>query len=135
MSAPKKKNHRRLLESEAQANGAFRGLPNLVLRQPLSSRRSKTGLKSRLAYQRCLAGGETEWETDLLFKKPFTLSDKVEFMIGVGPAWSFSREGTKITGEVRSILCSGRHRIASSGGFSNQATATLSVLETNNHLA
>ena len=53
-------------------------------------------------------GGETEWETDLLFKKPFTLSDKVEFMIGVGPAWSFSREGTKITGEVRSILCSGR---------------------------
>ena len=32
-------------------------------------------------------GGETEWETDLLFKKPFTLSDKVEFMIGVGPAW------------------------------------------------
>ena len=45
-------------------------------------------------------GGGTEWETDLLFKKPFTLSDKVEFMIGVGPAWSFSREGTKIAGEA-----------------------------------
>ena len=28
-------------------------------------------------------GGQTEWGTDLLFKKPFTLSDKVEFMIGL----------------------------------------------------
>jgi hypothetical protein len=45
-------------------------------------------------------GGQTEWETDLLFKKPFTLSKTVEFMIGVGPEWSFSREGTKIAGEV-----------------------------------
>jgi hypothetical protein len=31
--------------------------------------------------------GKTEWDTDLLFKKPWTLSDKVEFMIGVGPEW------------------------------------------------
>jgi hypothetical protein len=38
----------------------------------------------------------TEWDTDLLFKKPFTLSDKAEFMIGVGPQWAFSPEGTKI---------------------------------------
>jgi hypothetical protein len=30
----------------------------------------------------------TEWDTDLLFKKPFTLSDTVEFMIGAGPGWS-----------------------------------------------
>jgi hypothetical protein len=44
--------------------------------------------------------GRTEWDTDLLFKKPFTLSDKVEFMIGAGPQWTFSREGTKIAGEV-----------------------------------
>jgi len=29
----------------------------------------------------------TEWSTDLLFKKPWTLSDKVEFMLGVGPEW------------------------------------------------
>jgi hypothetical protein len=28
-----------------------------------------------------------EWDTDLLFKKPWTLSKKVEFMIGVGPEW------------------------------------------------
>lgn len=29
----------------------------------------------------------TEWSTDLLFKKPWTLSDKMEFMAGVGPEW------------------------------------------------
>jgi hypothetical protein len=31
--------------------------------------------------------GQTEWDTDFLFKKPYTLSDTVEFMFGVGPAW------------------------------------------------
>jgi hypothetical protein len=44
--------------------------------------------------------GRTEWDADLLFKKPFTLSDKLEFMFGVGPQWTFSRDGTKIAGEV-----------------------------------
>jgi len=29
----------------------------------------------------------TEWNTDLLFKKPWTLSKKAEFMLGVGPEW------------------------------------------------
>jgi hypothetical protein len=29
----------------------------------------------------------TEWATDLLFKKPWTLSSKVEFMAGIGPEW------------------------------------------------
>jgi len=29
----------------------------------------------------------TEWSIDLLFKKPWTLSDKVEFMLGIGPEW------------------------------------------------
>jgi hypothetical protein len=32
--------------------------------------------------------GHSEWDTDVLFKKPFTLSDKVEFMVGAGPQWS-----------------------------------------------
>ena len=30
---------------------------------------------------------DTEWDTDLLFKKPWTLSRKVEFMAGIGPEW------------------------------------------------
>ena len=29
----------------------------------------------------------TEWSIDLLFKKPWTLSDKREFMLGIGPEW------------------------------------------------
>jgi hypothetical protein len=29
----------------------------------------------------------TEWDTDLLFKKPWTLSRKAEFMFGAGPEW------------------------------------------------
>jgi hypothetical protein len=29
----------------------------------------------------------TEWDTDLLFKKPWTISEQVEFMAGVGPEW------------------------------------------------
>jgi len=32
--------------------------------------------------------GGTEWEADLVFKKPFQLSKNVEFMAGVGPQWS-----------------------------------------------
>jgi hypothetical protein len=46
-------------------------------------------------------GGHTEWGTDLLFKKPFTLSDKVEFMVGLGPTWSYvTGGGSKFGGEV-----------------------------------
>jgi hypothetical protein len=33
----------------------------------------------------------TELDTDLLFKKPWTLSTKVEFMVGVGPVWLHTR--------------------------------------------
>lgn len=44
--------------------------------------------------------GQTEWSTDVLFKKPFSSSDKVEFMFGVGPELMFAREGTKIAGEA-----------------------------------
>jgi hypothetical protein len=33
-----------------------------------------------------------EWDTDLLFKKPWTLSPKAEFMFGVGPEWIHRNE-------------------------------------------
>jgi len=35
---------------------------------------------------------ETEWDTDLLFKKPWTLSPKVEVMVGIGPEWIHTTE-------------------------------------------
>jgi len=34
----------------------------------------------------------SEWDIDLLFKKPWTLSEKVEFMFGVGPEWIHTRQ-------------------------------------------
>jgi len=42
----------------------------------------------------------TEWDTDLLFKKPWTLSKKVEFMFGVGPEWIHTREYSTATNSV-----------------------------------
>ncbi len=45
-----------------------------------------------------------EWDTDLLFKKPWTLSKTAEFMAGVGPEWVYLRQNGKainsISGEV-----------------------------------
>ncbi len=37
-------------------------------------------------------GRATEWNTDLLFKKPWRLSRKAELMIGVGPEWVHTKE-------------------------------------------
>jgi hypothetical protein len=33
-------------------------------------------------------GGRTDWDSDLIFRKPFSLSPTVEFEPGVGPGWS-----------------------------------------------
>jgi len=42
----------------------------------------------------------TEWDTDILFKKPWTLSRKAEFMFGVGPEWVHMDEGGVKTNSV-----------------------------------
>ena len=59
----------------------------------------------------------TEWDTDLLLKKPWTLSRKAEFMLGVGPEWVYVRQnGTtsqSISGEVAGDFMfwpNGKHR-------------------------
>jgi hypothetical protein len=36
--------------------------------------------------------GVTELETDVIFKKPFTISDTLELMVGAGPSWSYTRD-------------------------------------------
>jgi hypothetical protein len=41
--------------------------------------------------------GQREWDADFLFKKPYTLSDTVEFMAGVGPSWSHTISGGRTT--------------------------------------
>jgi hypothetical protein len=45
------------------------------------------------------SGSSPEWSTDLLFKKPFKLSETVEFMIGAGPEWTYTDRGNKFAGE------------------------------------
>ena len=77
----------------------------------------------------------TEWNTDLLFKKPWTLSRKAELMAGVGPEWVHTREpGTRansIAGEaVLDFMFwpGGKHRLA---GSWNRATITISREGTN----
>jgi len=37
--------------------------------------------------------GQTEWDTDFLFKKPYTLSKTAEFMFGAGPEWAHTIAG------------------------------------------
>ncbi len=64
-----------------------------------------TPLKNRLEIEAGIAplfgGGHAEWNTDVLFKKPFTLSDTVELMIGVGPEWIYTAGGAgKIGGDA-----------------------------------
>ena len=41
-----------------------------------------------------------EWDTDLLFKKPWTLSHKAEFMAGIGPEWIHTRATGVTTNSV-----------------------------------
>ena len=38
-----------------------------------------------------------EWDTDLLFKKPWTLSRKAEFMLGIGPQWTHLKQDGRWT--------------------------------------
>jgi hypothetical protein len=42
----------------------------------------------------------TEWDIDVLFKKPWTLSKNTEFMIGAGPAWVHTRKYGVTTNSV-----------------------------------
>ncbi len=46
----------------------------------------------------------TEWDTDLLFKKPWTLSSKAEFMLGVGPEWVHLRQHGVTTNSIAAEL-------------------------------
>jgi hypothetical protein len=41
---------------------------------------------------------QTEWETDVLFKRPFTLSSTAELMVGAGPSWTYATNETGKTG-------------------------------------
>jgi hypothetical protein len=44
--------------------------------------------------------GQSEWDTDFLFKKPYTLSDTAEFMFGAGPEWAHAVASGKTTDAI-----------------------------------
>jgi len=46
----------------------------------------------------------TEWDTDFLFKKPWTISRKVEFMLGVGPEWVYIKQNGKSNNSIAAEL-------------------------------
>jgi hypothetical protein len=41
-----------------------------------------------------------EWDTDLLFKKPWTISRKAEFMLGIGPEWVHLKQNGKVANSI-----------------------------------
>ena len=59
----------------------------------------------------------TEWDTDLLFKKPWTISRKSEFMLGIGPEWVHLKQNGKVSNSIAGEVAgdfmlwpSGKHR-------------------------
>jgi hypothetical protein len=60
----------------------------------------------------------TEWSTDFIFKKPWTLTKKAEFMLGIGPEWIHAREfgtttnslGAEVIGDFMYWPSCGKHR-------------------------
>lgn len=86
--------------SQSLKGSGFSGGPTVAVEvTPIENRLElETGVTS------LLTAHSTEWDVDFLFKKPWTLSRKVEFMVGVGPEWIHTNENhisaNAIGGEV-----------------------------------
>ena len=59
-----------------------------------------------------------ECDTDLLFKKPWTISRKAEFMLGMGPQWTWFKQNGRTTNSLAREVAgdfmfwpTGRHRL------------------------
>jgi hypothetical protein len=46
----------------------------------------------------------TEWDVDLLFKKPWDLSKKLDFMVGIGPSWIHIKNTGLTTNAVAGVF-------------------------------
>jgi hypothetical protein len=57
-------------------------------------------LELELGVTPLFARHSTEWDADLLFKKPWTLSKKAEFMFGVGPEYAHTKKYGVTTNSV-----------------------------------
>ncbi len=85
-----------ILEVGAATNWNFRGgaatfAPNLAAEcTPIEN-----WLELEAGVSPFFTRNSTEWDTDFLFKKPWTLSRKAEFMAGVGPQWAHVKQNGK----------------------------------------
>ena len=74
--------------SESLNGDGFSGGPTVAVEvTPIENR-----LELETGVSTLLTAHSTEWDADFLFKKPWTLSPKVEFMAGGGPEWIHTSE-------------------------------------------
>jgi hypothetical protein len=95
------------------SGGAATFAPNLAAESTLK----KNWLELEAGVSSFYTHAAKEWDTDLLFKKPWTISRNAEFMLGVGPEWVHIKQNGKwsnsIAGEVAGDFMfwpSGKHR-------------------------
>ena len=77
-----------ILELGGAGEWGFRGASSFGPSVAVEFEPIKNWLEIEVGTGALFARHRADWDTDILFKKPFTLSDQVEFMIGAGPQWS-----------------------------------------------
>jgi hypothetical protein len=60
----------------------------------------KNWLEIETGVQTLFSHGQTEWDTDFVFKKPFDLWPTVEFEPGIGPVWVRTVSGGRTTNAI-----------------------------------
>ena len=63
----------------------------------------KDWLEVELEVSPLFGAGRTDWDTEFIFKKPFELSDTLEVMPGIGPAWLYTTSHGQSTSSLGAV--------------------------------